>query len=1041
MSAHNGRRSVGHPMVPGWWRRSLLIVAVTTVSALAVSAQTTLSQYGMQFEAARLEAAVGELAALDGLTKALGAENQGDLAAGRKDALALLWGDLHFTAGDYAKAAEAFGKAAGSTKDNDLKAVAAYRRTEARAGVLAGRDNLQETKLWRQWLDKYPHSSLVTEAQLRLVWLQLRDGEIRLATETLDVLSERNAWLAETRQFRFARATTAFIAGDPAGSLALVENITTGPAPVYLAALCHQQLGQNLKAAAAFQQVTVKYPRSPLHDYALFAKANTFLNTHVYRSAAEDFALVASEARDPDVRAEAELRHAAAIYLDGDHEHAARLLHEVVIVHEGTDVAARGQFLLGEVMVASGDYPAAIVEYTRVLSYYFDKSIAASAQYRLGRCYDAMNQHADATTSYMAVVSGYPLEPEAPAAAYMAGTALLDAGDPRGAVPYFQIVLDRYARQEGSDGTIVFASPAHQELVEASLCMLEVSWHRVGDLGQLTGAPHALLQKSPPSASFWRAWTVLIDADAMASQGNYDEARQSLETLRAKFPRHPAVIPANQLLAWTYAQQGHEDLAIATSEDMLARFTGKGDLRPFSQALLNVAHVRFNQSHYQEAVDAYEEFISRYPDNQQRMLALYQAGLCYLRLDRGGDAIDRWEAIVRTDPEAEIAEKAWARAGDLYFQAEQYTEAKRCYRGLLDNFGATSAASLGLLRIAQCDYNAGDDAVAVAGYEALIRRYPASGLIAEADNGIELALYRMGQQDDGIAELGQLLEKYPNSSFAPDAQFQIATRLYEKEEFVAAADEYRRVVSRFPGYSAADRAQFLMAESYDRAAADDEARQAYEQFLGFFADSDLKTSAHFRLGMNLFEAGTYDRAANHFADVLEGDPEPDIAKASLFNLGLCSRLQGDLDQAVGHFAEYQTRFPSDDRAADVAFQLGDTYDQSGQVNAAIGAFRAAARAKPEPALHAEIYYRMGGCFEKKDNTKKAIEAYTLAARGLLKGDPFRLSAVARCAVLFEDTEQYEMALASYRDLMNNAGDPDLVAAASGRAHEIAAALQ
>ncbi len=1024
------------------------LATLTVCGALAgpALAQTTLADYGMQFEAAKIEAQLGNRDALDALTRALTEANQGDLvagglAAGDKVGLDLLWGNLHFTSDRFEKAADHFGKAAGRTDDPDLKAAAEFQRTAAEAAKLAGANNVQAAELWQQWLDRNADSPLVTEAALRLVWIHLRDGEIRRAERSLTELGQRHRWLAETPQHRFARATVAFVDGDYAGSLALLENNTAGAAPIYLAALCHQQMRQYLKAAASFQQVALEFPQSQLHDYALFAKANTFLRSHVYRSAAEDFAGVAQQAHDPQVRAESELRRAAAIHLDGDHDTAARLLREVVVVHGGTDVAARGQFLLGEVMMAAGNYPAAIAEYTQVLSHYFDKSIAASAQYRLGRCYDAMNQHGDAITSYMAVVSGYPLEPEAPAAAYMAGTALLDANDPRGAVPYFQIILDRYAHNQDSNGTIVFATPENQELVEAALCMIEVSWHRVGDLGQLTGAPHAMLQKFPPSDSFWRAWATLIDADAMASQGNYTEVRANLEALRDNHPQHPAATGASQLLAWTYAQQGEEDLAIATSEDMLDRYTGQGDLRPFGQALLNVAHVRFNQGQYQEAADAYEEFISRYPDNEQRLLGLYQAGLCYLRLDRGGDAIDRWEAIVRTDPDVPMAEKAWARAGDLYFQADEYVEAKRCYQGLLDNFGTTSAASLGLLRIAQCDYNAGQDAVAVAGYEALIRRYPTSALRNEADQGIEAALYRMGQQDDGIAELGLLLEKYPRGSFAPDAQFQIASRLYKQEDFVAAADEYRRVISQFPGYAEADRAQFLMAESYGRANDGAKARQGYEQFLGFFADSDLKTSAHFRLGMNHFEAGTYDQAAANFQAVLAAGNEPDIAKASLFNLGLCSRMQGNLEQAGGYFVEYQSLYPNDDRAAAVAFHLGDTYDQSGRVFDAIAAFRAAARAKPDPALHAEIYYRMGGCFEKKDRTEKAIEAYTLAARGSEGNDPFRLSSVARCAVLFEDTDQYELALASYRDLMNNAGDPDLVAAARGRASEIAAALQ
>jgi len=1049
-------------MQTGVIRRVSVLSVMMLVAALATytygapaTSRSTLAQYGLQYEAARVAAAAGDMAALDILAKALAGEDQDDLAGDRRDVLAMLRGSIHFSAGRYAEAVDALATAAANTDDPNLQAAAAFRRIEAA-------HQTQETAgQWRQWLARYPQSPLVTEAALRLVWIHLHTGETRLATETLDHLVRQHEWLADTQHYHLVRAAMAFMADDNAACLALLDSSSDGPAPRYLAALCHQRLGQHLKAAAGFQQVTDRYPGSPLHDHALFAKANTFLVAHAYRSAAEDFARVVDEAGDPQVRAEAALRHASAVHLDGDHDEAAQLMRDVVFTYRDTDVAARAQFLLGEVMVAAGDYPAAIVEYTRVLSKYFDSAIAASAQYRLAGCYKAINRPADATASYMAVVSGYPAEPEAPAAAYLAGTALLEAGKPAAAVPYFQIVLDRYAKHADGEGALVFPSPEHQEQVEAALCMLEVAWYQVGDLGQLTGTPHmllhALLEHSPASNSFWRAWTVLIDADAMASQGNYDGARRSLETLRDEFPQHPAVLPASQLLAWTYAQQGEVDLAIATNKNLLNRFTGQRDLRPFSEALLNTAHVHFNQKNFQEAAHVYEEFLIRYPDHEQRLLALYQAGLCYLRLARGGNAVDCWETIVRTDPGAAIAEKAWARAGDLYFQAEHYTDAKRCYQGLLDSFGDTQAAGLGMLRIAQCDYNAGRDAEAVAGFEALSSRYPGSRLQDEADKGIELALYRMGQHEGGVAELSLLLKKYPDSTFAPDAQFQIATRLYDTQQYVAAADEYRRVVSRFPGSSTADRAQLLMAESYEKAGDLVRARQAYEQFFNFFADSELVVSARFRLGMNYFEAGEYDQAYEHFAVVVHedafgpanspGSAQPademadDIAKVFLFNLGLCCRLQGKLDEAVEHFTSYQSRFPDDERAADVAFQLGDIHEQQGRIGAAITRFRDAARARPDPDLRAEIYYRMGGCFEKQDNTQKAIEAYTLASRGGDATNTFRLSSVARCAVLCEDTEQYEKALALYRDLMSNAGDPDLVAAASGRAMEIASALQ
>ena len=95
----------------------------------------------------------------------------------------------------------------------------------------------------------------------------------------------------------------------------------------------------------------------------------------------------------------------------------------------------------------------------------------------------------------------------------LAGAGLLAQNKPMAAVPYFRLVLDRYAQDKGT-GTIEFATPERQELVEASLCLLELSYHRTGNLGQLSGAPHLVLRAMPPSHSLWHAYALLVDADA-----------------------------------------------------------------------------------------------------------------------------------------------------------------------------------------------------------------------------------------------------------------------------------------------------------------------------------------------------------------------------------------------------------------------------------------------------------------------------------------------------------------------------------------------
>lgn len=1005
-------------------------------AAVASPAAVATTAPGVRFEAAARAAADGDLAPARLLAQALGG---GDKVEGMTPGAALLLrGSLADLLGDHRTAASLFRQGAARETDADWREAADYLAIQS---LEAAGDDEAARVAWTRWSKDHPNGRLATEAGLRLAWLQLRAGQTDLAATRLTTLADADPWLRSDGAWRQAQAMVDYLQGRPEAALTWLGAAPQGAVPLYLAGLCQAALGQALPAAAAFQAVATRYPQSTLRDPALFAKANTFLAGGAWRSAAEDFATVAGRSGDADLAAEASLREAVARHLDGDSATAVAKLRELARNRRGTDVAARAQFLLGDVLAATGDHAGAIIALNEVLAVYFDRDTAAGAQYRIARSYAALGQVDDATAACQAVVTGHPLSPEAPAAAYVAGCGLLEAGRAREAAGCFQIVLDRYAQRQDSDGTLVFSEPAHRELVDAALCMQQVAWQRTGDQGRLSGAAHALLNRLPPSRSPWRAWALLIDADAQAGQGLYGEARLSLERLRSEFPEGAALPAAGQLLAWTYAQEGDQERAVAASQEVLDRDTGGGDRELFNQALLNIAHVRFNQGRHAEALPVYEEFLRRNPQHAERQLVLCQAGLCCLRLDRAGDAADRWEAAVALDPASELAEQAWARAGDLYFQAERFEDARRCYRGLLDHFSGGEAATLGQLRLAQCDFNAGRDQDAITGFGQLIQQHPESALRADAERGLEQALYRLGQADDGVAQLTDLVEHHPDSAFAADAQFRIASRLYENRQFEKAADEFRRVVSRWPGYSAADRAQYLMAESYAEAGRPESARQAYEQFLGFFGKSDLNVSARFRLGMNRFEAGDYRAAADGFSKVVAAEAGGDMGKAALYNLALCHRLDGQPAQAALRLQEYRRQNPGDERAAAVAFQLGDLHEQAGRLPQAAAELAIAAGAPGDDALHCEVLYRLGACREKMADNAGALAAYRQAAACAAADNAFRLSALARAAVLSEDTGDLKGALAAYRDLMKNAADPQLVAAATDRAAQLAAVVR
>lgn len=997
----------------------------------------TLPGIGLLFERARFLSFEDRRGTVRDVARSMAGFLDGDVPKEKRCAAHFLSGEIHYALGDYRRAAEEFKNAGKKDGQNIYKdeADAAY----IMALEAAGRDE-EAAREWIKWEKKYAESTFRSEVLLARSWNALRRDARTEAVRILGELVSGYSWMEKDPRVVLAYAIVAYLEGRNEDVIEPLSGVNDNAAVVYLRALGYEAQGAMLKAAAQYREVIERFPHSTLRDPAMLAKANIFLTSGAYKSAAEEMALVAERASRTDIRGEAQLRQAMAAYFDGRAGEGADLLQRIVTQYGDADVAARAQFLLGEALFSQELYEEAIIEYNRVLADYFEHSLAARAQYRIGRSLDAIGRGADATSTYQAVVAGYPMSPESPAAAYLAGVGLIDQKRPQAAIPYFQLVLDRYATDD-STGILVFASDDHRELVEASLCLLEYSYHLTGNLGQLSGVPHLMLRKMPPSTSPWRAYALLIDADALAAQARYPEAEGMLKQLIEEFPEHSIAVPASRLLAWTYAQQGNDELAIETEEAMLARY-GSYDEENLSSAYLNKANILFNRKSYAEAAASYDEFLRRFHGHSKRLHALYQAGLCYQLLDQNGDAVDRWEALVAADSTSEMAERALVRAGDLYFRADYYDDAKRCYRILFEYFSESRTAALAMLRIAQCGYNAGNDEEALGLYNDVLARFPGSHVATEAERGIELSLYRLGQREDGSEVLAHLVEQYPTSSFAADAQFEIAMRSYQAERYGEAAEGFRRVVSQFPGYSAADRAHYLMADSYRQSGSARDAQLAYGQFLNFFPDSEFRAMVHFRLGSLRFEEGDYLRAAIDFTSVLDAAAPDEISAAALFNLALCKRVLGESEEALAMLGQYRQRYPEgDERAVDVAYQRGDIHEKAGRAEQAIEEYKRALNAKPPGGLSIELWYRIGLCREQLGNAARAITAYRNAMAAGDKDDSFRLLAVARCAGLYEDKEDFSNALAAYRDLIEHSTDEELVVAARERASQLEAILK
>jgi tetratricopeptide (TPR) repeat protein len=122
----------------------------------------------------------------------------------------------------------------------------------------------------------------------------------------------------------------------------------------------------------------------------------------------------------------------------------------------------------------------------------------------------------------------------------------------------------------------------------------------------------------------------------------------------------------------------------------------------------------------------------------------------------------------------------------------------------------------------------------------------------------------------------------------------------------------------------------------------------------------------------------------------------------------------------------------------VAFQLGDLNELQGHADLAAKEYDRALASRPRAALAVEAAFRLGRSREQLGDTDGALKAYQLAAQSTDRDQPFRLSAVARLAALYEARREISRAVAAYRDIMQNAKDKELVAAAAGRVSQLEA---
>ena len=397
--------------------------------------------------------------------------------------------------------------------------------------------------------------------------------------------------------------------------------------------------------------------------------------------------------------------------------------------------------------------------------------------------------------------------------------------------------------------------------------------------------------------------------------------------------------PATYYKAYIDFQEGKYDSALSTFERL------KNNPEYKEQSLFFITQGLFLKNNLSEAINAGNNYLSAYPNNQNSAEVYRILGNSYYRQGNINSSISNYEKCLAS--ESKPFAEDMLQLGTAYTQIGDYQNAIKALQ-----FAASTDNKLGqtaYMLLGQNYLKINDNANALMAFDAASR--------VQFDPSIsEVALYNYAMLvhktslsvfDQSITVLQRFLNEYPNSKYVNEINNQLASTLLATKNYQAALTTIDKM--RNPG------------------------RQILE----------AKQTILFQLGAQDFIDGNYDQAIQRFnASINMGNYDVKSKNESYFWRGETYYRENNYPAAI---KDYQTYLSvcnaSDDNYSNALYNLGYTYFNLKQYNNALNSFKqyTSQERNRQQLTYSDAWNRIGDVYLFNRNFIEAANAYSQAS--------------------------------------------------------------
>ncbi len=397
----------------------------------------------------------------------------------------------------------------------------------------------------------------------------------------------------------------------------------------------------------------------------------------------------------------------------------------------------------------------------------------------------------------------------------------------------------------------------------------------------------------------------------------------------------------------------------------------------------------FAKSHYGSAADAYKAVRDSHIDKKYQITRLYKQGWSEIEADKLKEGILTLSRFIKENPKHALASSALAKRGGAYLSLDDHPNALGDFEEIVKKFPKAPEMEYAMQQVALLYGHKRQIPEMIAGYLALLKRFPNTSGKAEAHYWIGAGNFDLEKYDKAIPELKAAREIDPKA-FGDKATLRMILAYYYSENVSELAKEARLYIEAAP------------APEKDTGKEKKDAKAVVKR-------TEIPPQVLDYLGRKLAKGKDYANA-EFFLSHLADSESPETTTAAIWKLLAECRMQiKKFTEAIPAFDNFlvQTQRPSE--RASAYLQRGKAQLCLREFEASRKSARESLRSQKEGRTNAEARILMGDIAAKDGDLEGAAREYLVVSQIFMDREitPIALTKAINAYLSLGEKEQAE----------------------------------